>query len=145
MTWLCCHICLKSLERNGVFLCVTLCAISSSPRTAKPGPAGYCLVTMGNDSEETRLLNACRRARNPYLLPIVQLALETAMRQGELVNLRWEHINTKRGGGMAVQIVVAGGYDSASVGRKRIILHPGCGNNKLFRNYYLERLSATGI
>ena len=48
-----------------------------------------------NDSEESRLLNACRQARNPYLLPIVQLALETAMRQGELVNLRWEHINTK--------------------------------------------------
>ncbi len=48
------------------------------------------------DSEETRLLASCREARNPYLLPIVCLALETAMRQGELVGLRWEHIDLTR-------------------------------------------------
>ncbi|MDH3713464.1 MAG: site-specific integrase [Gammaproteobacteria bacterium] len=47
----------------------------------------------GEASEETRLLNACREARNPYLLPVVRLALETAMRQGELVSLRWENID----------------------------------------------------
>ena len=46
--------------------------------------------------EETRLLAACRQARNPHLLPIVQLALETAMRQGELIRLRWEHIDLNR-------------------------------------------------
>jgi len=46
--------------------------------------------------EETRLLDACRTARNPWLLPIVQLALETAMRQGELIRLRWEHIDLNR-------------------------------------------------
>ncbi|MFC1681793.1 integrase [Pseudomonadota bacterium] len=50
----------------------------------------------GHDSEETRLLAACRSARNPYLLPIVRLALETAMRQGELVGLHWEHIDLNR-------------------------------------------------
>ena len=50
----------------------------------------------GHDSEETRLLAACREARNPCLLPIVRLALETAMRQGELVSLRWEHIDLNR-------------------------------------------------
>ena len=43
--------------------------------------------------EEARLLAACEQARNPWLLPIVQLALETAMRQGELIRLRWEHID----------------------------------------------------
>ena len=32
-------------------------------------------------------------ARNYWLLPLVQLALETAMRQGELLRLRWEHID----------------------------------------------------
>lgn len=47
-------------------------------------------------SEEERLLNACRDARNPYLLPIVKLALETAMRRGELLSLRWKHIDLKR-------------------------------------------------
>lgn len=30
---------------------------------------------------------------NPYLLPVVRLALETGMRQSELVSLQWEHIN----------------------------------------------------
>ena len=46
--------------------------------------------------EETRLLAACQEARNTNLLPIVQLALETAMRQGELIRLRWEHIDLNR-------------------------------------------------
>lgn len=50
----------------------------------------------GEDSEETRLLKACRKARNRFLLPVVQLALETAMRRGELVGLRWEHVDLKR-------------------------------------------------
>jgi integrase len=46
--------------------------------------------------EETRLIAACRRCRNPFLLPIVKLALETAMRQGELISLRWEFIDLRR-------------------------------------------------
>ena len=50
----------------------------------------------GSDSEESRLFAACRRCRNPYLLPIVQFALETAMRQGEIVGLRWHHVNMAR-------------------------------------------------
>ena len=48
------------------------------------------------DSEEARLFAACRRSRNPYLLPIVKLALETAMRQSELVGMHWQHIDLKR-------------------------------------------------
>lgn len=32
---------------------------------------------------------------NPELYSIIILALETAMRQGEILNLRWEHINLK--------------------------------------------------
>lgn len=47
--------------------------------------------------EEQRLLASCKEARNSYLLPIVVLALETAMRQAELVNLKWEFVDiTKR-------------------------------------------------
>jgi integrase len=46
--------------------------------------------------EEARLFTACREARNRWLLPLVQLALETAMRQGELLRLRWEHIDLNR-------------------------------------------------
>ena len=50
----------------------------------------------GNESEEIRLLEACKEAKNHFLLPVVQLAIETAMRQGELVSLRWEHIDLNR-------------------------------------------------
>jgi integrase len=50
----------------------------------------------GIESEETRLFRACRKCRNPYLLPIVKLALETAMRQSELVGIRWPDISLKR-------------------------------------------------
>jgi integrase len=50
----------------------------------------------GSDSEEATLFAACKRSRNPYLLPIVKLALETAMRQSELVGMHWRHIDLKR-------------------------------------------------
>lgn len=38
----------------------------------------------------------CKASRNIYLWPAVELAVETAMRQGELLNLRWEKIDKKR-------------------------------------------------
>ncbi|WP_175912660.1 site-specific integrase [Burkholderia sp. BCC1640] len=43
--------------------------------------------------EESALLAACRDARAPYLRPVVELALETAMRQSEIVALDWAHIS----------------------------------------------------
>ncbi|MCP5151988.1 MAG: site-specific integrase [Chromatiales bacterium] len=46
--------------------------------------------------EEARLLDACGQSRNPFLVPVVRLALETAMRRGELVGLRWEHVDLDR-------------------------------------------------
>lgn len=49
-----------------------------------------------DEDEERRLLIACQDARNPFLLPIIRLALETAMRQGELIGLRWENIDLNR-------------------------------------------------
>ncbi len=57
--------------------------------------------------EEARLLTAMhpeeRRpsgtfgtgSRNASLLPVVRLALETAMRRGEIISLRWEHVDLK--------------------------------------------------
>lgn len=35
-------------------------------------------------------------ARNPWLLPLVRLAIETAMRRGELLALDWENVDLKR-------------------------------------------------
>ena len=40
------------------------------------------------EEEIERLLNAC----SPHLRPIVELALHTGMRRGELLNLRWDQI-----------------------------------------------------
>jgi len=35
-------------------------------------------------------------SRNPWLKPIIQFAIETAMRRGELLSLTWENVDTKR-------------------------------------------------
>jgi len=47
--------------------------------------------------EEKRLLAECRtKSRNSYLLPVVQLAIETGMRQSEIVGLERSRIDTKK-------------------------------------------------
>ena len=58
-----------------------------------PIPAGRTRVL---SADEERLLLAAvvpTGRRNPEMLPLVQLALQTAMRRGELLALRWEHID----------------------------------------------------
>jgi len=45
--------------------------------------------------EERLILRYCHGHSNPELYSIVVLALETAMRQGEILNLRWEHLHLK--------------------------------------------------
>lgn len=44
-------------------------------------------------SEKEALLKACRESKNTFLYHIVNLALLTGMRYGEIVKLRWEDIN----------------------------------------------------
>ena len=34
--------------------------------------------------------------RNVWILPLVRLAIETGMRRGELLSLRWEHVDLAR-------------------------------------------------
>lgn len=48
------------------------------------------------EGEEQKLLDACERGRNPWLKPLIIVAIETAMRRGELVGLRWEHVDLDR-------------------------------------------------
>lgn len=45
--------------------------------------------------EELRLLTALKPTgrRNPYMLPLVTIALETAMRRGELIGLMWANVD----------------------------------------------------
>ena len=44
------------------------------------------------DDEEERLLRSCSQSKNPYLLPLVIVAIETAMRRGELLGLERQHL-----------------------------------------------------
>lgn len=46
--------------------------------------------------ENTLLLRKALAHPNKELYPVIVLALETAMRQGEIINLRWEHISWKK-------------------------------------------------
>lgn len=50
-----------------------------------------------NDDEINKILSLLKSTRgtfhNNYMAPLVEFALETAMRRGELTSLRWEHIN----------------------------------------------------
>lgn len=48
-------------------------------------------------SEERRIENYCATYSNPELHCIVTIALETAMRQGELLGLTWKNINLQSG------------------------------------------------
>jgi integrase len=47
------------------------------------------------NDEEQRLLDACDRGRSPLLRPLIILAIETAMRRGELLSLQWENVDLK--------------------------------------------------
>lgn len=48
-----------------------------------------------NSDEWTAFEHECKVSRNPWLWPAVQLAVETAMRQGEILSLTWQHIDIK--------------------------------------------------
>jgi integrase len=50
-----------------------------------------------DDKEREALLKACQESNNPYLFPVVVLALSTGMRQGEIMNLRWEDVDLLKG------------------------------------------------
>ncbi len=48
------------------------------------------------DGELENLIAAGRSCRNPYILPIIRVAVATGMRRGEILALRWEHIDRER-------------------------------------------------
>lgn len=49
------------------------------------------------EGERTRLLRACKGSLNPYLYPVVVVALSTGMRQGEIMGLTWPVVDMKQG------------------------------------------------
>ena len=46
--------------------------------------------------EEAYLLQACQQSKASAIETIVRLAIETAMRRGEILGLRWQHIDLKK-------------------------------------------------
>lgn len=48
-------------------------------------------------NQMSRLLRECAASRNLYLLPAVEIALETGMRQGEILALQWSDVKIKEG------------------------------------------------
>jgi integrase len=48
-----------------------------------------------DEDELAALLEAADRCRNPYVKPVVQFALETGMRRGEILGLVWANIDLK--------------------------------------------------
>jgi integrase len=65
------------------------CALVRKP----PSPQGRSRLL--TKDEETSLLHELKpiRRRSPWMAPLVALALETAMRRGELLSMRWENVN----------------------------------------------------
>jgi len=55
------------------------------------------------EDEELRLLKALKpvAGRSPLMIPLVQLAIETAGRQSELLSLKWQDVDTSEGGRQA--------------------------------------------
>ena len=49
-----------------------------------------------SEGELDRLLEAGKKTRNPLLIPIVRLALETGMRRGEILALRFRDVDLER-------------------------------------------------
>lgn len=50
-----------------------------------------------SDDERSRLLKVCKESTNPYLYPVVVLALSTGMRQGEIMGLTWDTVDLNLG------------------------------------------------
>lgn len=45
------------------------------------------------EGEEPQLRVVCEDARKPFLLAVIELAIETGMRQAAIVGLLWQHVN----------------------------------------------------
>jgi len=62
-------------------------------RKPKPVPGR---VRRLSPREEKLIMRYCHNYKNPELFVIVTIAIETAMRQGEILSLQWEHINLSK-------------------------------------------------
>ena len=73
-----------------VYLPANPCALVRRPPQGRPRNRRL------QGDEEQQLLAACHRARNPWLVHFVALAIETGMRRGELFALQWSNVDFER-------------------------------------------------
>ncbi|GJD55517.1 integrase [Methylobacterium dankookense] len=71
----------------GIYMAQNPCKLVRRPSP----PKGRTRRLEGN--EEQLLLAAADAGRVRYLRPLIELAIETGMRRGELLALRWEHVD----------------------------------------------------
>jgi integrase len=72
------------------------------------------------DDEEQRLLDACANAQTSWLLPVVIVAIETAMRAGEILET-WKYLNDAEGN--KVKTKVSNGLQWSDVDLKKRTAH----------------------
>ena len=48
------------------------------------------------DGEYERLIEAARSRKNPYIIPIIKFAIETGMRRGEILAMKWGHVDLQQ-------------------------------------------------
>ncbi len=59
-----------------------------------------------DEDEIGKLLGACARSRNPYLAPIVTLALNTGTRKAEILGLTWERVELAADYGLSARLTL---------------------------------------
>ncbi|MBU6995963.1 site-specific integrase [Ferrovum myxofaciens] len=92
----------KAQKSWGIRLAENPVALLEKPKEGKARDRRF------EEDEEARLLQALtdhespgekkyrQGTRNPWILPVVIVAIETAMRRGELLGLRWANVNLGR-------------------------------------------------
>lgn len=51
---------------------------------------------LNGNEQELLFKEICEKSRNPYLLPVVQTAIETGMRRSELLQLEWSRVDLEK-------------------------------------------------
>jgi integrase len=71
--------------------------LSSNPvDKVKMPPSSPARKRRLEDGEFERLEEAAKQTKNPHTWPVIVFAIETGMRRGEILGLRWEHVDLDR-------------------------------------------------